>query len=143
MTLTLSTSWSTYVIIWTNLVGPTSQMLHTQSHIISLLVLEKKILKGFPIYGHGRHLGKATRTIWKNIPSCILRSFLMKIECNWLSTFWENYALKYWWESNMSDLGWKVRGQPWMLELSYIHSHCFIMLSSENSLASTVFKINF
>ena len=57
----------------------------------------------------------------------------MKFEFNWPSGFWENYVLICWWDSNMSDFGWKVKGQPWPLKL--IYSHCLIRfnISSENN----------
>ena len=58
--------------------------------------------------------------------------FAMKFEFNWANGLWENYVLIYWWDSNMSDLSWKVKGQPWPFGL--IYSHCLIRLniSSEN-----------
>ena len=65
----------------------------------------------------------------------------MKFEFKWPSGSLENYVLMCWWDSNMSDLGWKVKGQLWALKL--IYSHCFIWfnISSENNdLASTVSK---
>ena len=57
----------------------------------------------------------------------------MKFEFNWPSGLWGNYVLVCWWDSNMSDLGWKVKGQPWPLKL--IYSHCLIRfnISSENN----------
>ena len=39
--------------------------------VIGLLVPEKKIFKGFTIYGHGDHLGHVTRTFWTNFRSLI------------------------------------------------------------------------
>ena len=51
----------------------------------------------------------------------------MKFEFNWPKGFWENYVLIYWWDSNMSDLGWRVKGQVWPFEL--IYSHCLIRLN--------------
>ena len=39
------------------------------------------------LYGHGGHLGHATRTIWTNFRSPILRSIHMKFEFNWPSGF--------------------------------------------------------
>ena len=41
----------------------------------------------------------------------------MEFEFNWPGGFWENYVLICWWNSNMSDFGWKVNGQPWSLKL--------------------------
>ena len=54
----------------------------------------------------------------------------MKFEFNWSRGFWGNYVLMCWWDSNMSDLGWKVKGQPWPLKL--IYSHCLIRLNISN-----------
>ena len=63
----------------------------------------------------------------------IIRSLHIKFEFNWPCGFWENYVLICWWDSNMSYFGWKVKGQPWPLEL--IYSHCLIRLniSSKNN----------
>ena len=36
----------------------------------------------------------------------------MKFEFNWANGLLENYVLVYCWDSNMSDLGGKVKGQP-------------------------------
>ena len=100
-------------IICANWIGPTSAMLH---------------------------LGHVTRAIGINFGKPIIRSLQIKFEFNWPSGFWGNFVLMCWWDSKMSDLGWKVKGQPWPLKL--IYSHCLIRLniSSENNLASTVFK---
>ena len=50
-----------------------------------------------------------------------------------------------WWDSNMSDLGWKVKGQPQPLKL--IYSNCLIRfnISSENNDFdfNSIQKINF
>ena len=49
--------------------------------------------------------------------------------------------LIYWWRSNMSDLKWKVKGQPWPLGL--IYSHCPIRLnksSDYNDFGFNIFK---
>ena len=46
---------------------------------------------------------------------------------------WENYVLIYWWDSNMSDLSWKVKGQPWPFELIYSHCLIWLNISSENN----------
>ena len=64
---------------------------------------------------------------------CTFTYFHMKFEFNWANGLWENYVLIYWWDSNMSDLSWKVKGQHWPFEL--IYSHCLIRLniSSENN----------
>ena len=47
--------------------------------------------------------------------------------------FLRKYVLICWWDSNLSDLGWKVKGQPWPLTL--IYSHCLIRfnISRENN----------
>ena len=50
-------------IIRTNLVGLTSQILHTKLKVIGFLVLDKKISKSFIIYCCGGHLVHVTRTI--------------------------------------------------------------------------------
>ena len=41
----------------------------------------------------------------------------MKFEFNWVNGLLENYVLIYWRDSNMSDLRWKGKGQPWPLIL--------------------------
>ena len=41
---------------------PNAQCWMPSFKIIGLLVLEKKIFKGFTIYGHGSHLGHVTKT---------------------------------------------------------------------------------
>ena len=52
------------VIIYTNFVDIEYLMFHLNGlKIIRLLVLEKKILWDFTIYGHGSHLGHVTKTI--------------------------------------------------------------------------------
>ena len=55
----------------------------------------------------------------------------MKLDFNWQSGFWENYDLKSWLDSNMSDLGWKVKGQPWPLKLIFLETR--FNISSENN----------
>ena len=40
-----------------------------------------------------------------------LKSLHMKDEFNWPCSFWENYVLIHWWDYNISDIGWKVKGQ--------------------------------
>ena len=47
-----------------------------------------------------------------------LRSLHMKFEINSPSGFWENFVLIYWWDSNISYIGWKVEGLLWPLELN-------------------------
>ena len=41
-----------------------------------------------------------------------LKGLQMKFEFNWPSGFWENYVLIYWLDSNISNIGWKVKGKP-------------------------------
>ena len=57
----------------------------------------------------------------------------MKFVFNWTYGLLENYVLIYWWDSSMSALSLKVKGQPWPLEI--IYSHCLIGLKilSENN----------
>ena len=57
----------------------------------------------------------------------------MKFEFNWPISFWGKYVLICWWDSNISDFGWKVKTQPWLLKLTY--SNCLIRfnISSENN----------
>ena len=45
----------------------------------------------------------------------------MKFPFNWQSGFLENYDLICWLDSNINDLGWKVKGQTWPLKLIYRH----------------------
>ena len=52
-------------------------------------VLEKKIFKGFTIYGHGGHLGQPTATILAIFRSPNLRRPHMKFDQNWLRGFRE------------------------------------------------------
>ena len=52
-----------------------------------LLVLEKKIFKGFTIYGHGGHLDHVTLTIYINFFEAP-----HKIGFDWLSGFREEYV---------------------------------------------------
>ena len=57
----------------------------------------------------------------------------MKLEFKWLSGFWGNYVLMCWWNSNMSDLGWEVKGQPRTLKLIYSHCLIWFNISSEKN----------
>ena len=50
----------------------------------------------------------------------------MKFKFSWPSGFWENIVLIYSQDSNMSDLAWNVKVQPWPVELIYTCSHCLI-----------------
>ena len=77
--------------------------------IIGLLVLEKKIFKGFTIYGHGGHLGHVTWTICINFLSPLLRRLHIKFGFDWPCGFrgedvcertkddgpWVSYKLTY------------------------------------------------
>ena len=56
--------------------------------IIGLLVLEKKIFKGFLLF-NGGHLGHVTLTIYINFRSPILRMLHMKFGFDWPSGFRE------------------------------------------------------
>ena len=53
--------------------------------------------------------------------------FLWNLSSIGLMVSEKNYVAIHCWDSNMSDLGWKVKGQPWPLEL--IYSHYFISLN--------------
>ena len=53
--------------------------------IIGLLVLEKKIVKVFIIYGHGGHLGNVTRTIYIYCCSIFRRRSHIKFGFDWPS----------------------------------------------------------
>ena len=69
-------------------------------------------------------------------------SLHMKFRFKLPSGFWETYVLIYWWDSNISDFGWKAKGQPWPLEL--IYSHYLIRFNIQlriMNLASTVLKL--
>ena len=56
--------------------------------IIGLLVLEKKIFKGFfSIYRHGGHLGHVTWTIYVNFLSLLPRRLHIKFGFDWPSGF--------------------------------------------------------
>ena len=58
----------------------------------------------------------------------------MKFDFNWQSGFWENYDLICWLDSNMSDLGWKVKGQTYLETLNLTYQVRIM------TLASTVLK---
>ena len=85
------------IIIWTNLVGPTSPMLHTKSqgHRPSGSG-EEDFQMVFTLHGHGGHLGHVPRIIWTNFRSPILRSLHMKFEFNWSSGFRGENVWKCW-----------------------------------------------
>ena len=58
--------------------------------IIGLLVLEEKIFKVFfTIYGHGRHLGHVTWSIYINFGSPFPKRLNMKFGIDWPSGFRE------------------------------------------------------
>ena len=94
------------IIIWTNLVDPTSPMLHTKSqgHWLSGSG-EEDFYRVFTIYGHGGHLGHVTRTIWTNFLSPTLRSLHMKFEFNWPSGFRGEDVWKCWRTDGQTDDG--------------------------------------
>ena len=85
------------IIIWTNLVGPTTPMLHTKSqgHWPSGSG-EEDFLRVLTIYGRGGHFGHVTKTIWTNFRSPILRSLHMKYEINWPCSFRGEDVWKCW-----------------------------------------------
>ena len=69
---------------------------------IGLLVLESVTL-----YAHCGQLGRVTIKTCFKFTALNFRSRLMKVKFNWPSGFWEYI--------DMSDLGWKVKGQLWNL----------------------------
>ena len=71
------------VIIYTNFVMLESLMLHTNFKILGLLVLEKKILKVFTIYGPGGNLSHVTLSIYTNFCSLFPRRLHMKFGFDW------------------------------------------------------------
>ena len=141
--LVIKRSRSTQIRHLCNLVGLTSSMLHTKSRgHWPFGSREEVFLKGFTLYGHVGHLGDVTTRICYKFK---LRSLHMKLEFNWPSGSWENYVLIYWWDYNISDIGWKVNDQPLILEL--IYSHCLIgfnISSEDNDFGlNSIQKINF
>ena len=96
LTLTLSRSGQPRIIIWTNLVGPTTPMLHTKSQGHLPSGSGEDFLRVFTIYGRGGHLGHVTKTIWTNLRYPILRSLHMKYEFNWPSSFRGEDVWKCW-----------------------------------------------
>ena len=66
----------------------------------------------------------------------------IKFAFNWPRIVWENYVLICWLDSNISDLGWKVKDQPWPLNL-FIDTK--LNISSENNDFGfhSIQKINF
>ena len=67
----------------------------------------------------------------------------MNFEFDWPNEFWENCVLIYWWESNKSDLKWKVNLDLWDLFIAIVPLG-LTYLGIIMTLASTVFqKINF
>ena len=67
LTLSWNRSWSTQDH-YLNKLGSTHppNAAYQVSRSSAFVVPEKKILKVFTIYGHGRHLSHVTRTIWAN-----------------------------------------------------------------------------
>ena len=51
----------TLIIVWTNLVVPEYQMLHTKFQGHQPFGFERDFLNVFTIYGHGGHLGYVTK----------------------------------------------------------------------------------
>ena len=84
------------IIVWTNLVYPTSPMLHTKSQGHWPSGSGEDSSRVFTIYGRGSHLGNVTRTIWTNFRSRVLRSLRMKFEFNWPSGIRGEDAWKCW-----------------------------------------------
>ena len=111
------------IIIWTNLVGPTSPMLHTKSqgHRPSCSG-EEDFERVFTIYGRGGHLGHVTKIFCIHFSYLIIRSLHMKFEFNWANSLWENYVFIYWWDSNMSDFAErsKVNLDLWNLFIAIV-----------------------
>ena len=79
------------------------------------------------------HLCHVTIDICYKFTPFNLRSLYMKFEFEWLTGFCKNNVLIFCWDSNMSDLGWKVKGQPCPLERIYSHSLNRLNISSENN----------
>ena len=75
------------IIIWANLAGPTTPMLHTKSQGYQPFGSGEDFWRVFTIYGHGGHLGHVTKTIWTNFCSPIIRRLHIKYEINWPSSF--------------------------------------------------------
>ena len=63
----------------------------------------------------------------------IIRSLHVKFELNYANGLWEKYVLIYWCDSNMSDLAWKVKGNPWPLKLIYSLSLSRFSISRKNN----------
>ena len=109
------------IVIWTNLVGPTSM---SQSYQPSGSWTED-------FQGVLPHMGVAANLVKKKTFKKLL--FLHPKESPYemwvLLTQWflRKLCFNVLISSNLSDLGWKVKGQPWPLEL--ICSHCRIMLN--------------
>ena len=69
-------------------------MLHTKFFkVIGLLVLEKKIFKGFTIYGHGAHVGHVTQLICINFHSHSPSRFHINFGSKSLNCFSEKQVL--------------------------------------------------
>ena len=78
------------VMIYMNYNGPAPRCYIPSFVVISSLVLDKKIFKGFfSIYSHGGHLGHETWTIYINFRSPFLRMLHMKFGFDWPSGFRE------------------------------------------------------
>ena len=85
------------------------------------------------------HLGHVTINICYKFTPLNLRSRHIRFEFNWPSGFWENYVLIYWWDSNMSEFGWKVNLDLWNLSIAIVSLGLMYQVRIM-TLASTVFK---
>ena len=87
--------------IWTNLEGPTPSMLH---------VLEKKI------FSYHKWAWRSSWSCEQNILHTLWLTYHKESSheiCVKLGQwFLKNYNLIFWWDPNMSNLSWKVKGQP-------------------------------
>ena len=98
------------IIIWTNLVGPTTQMLHTKS----LWFWRRRFLKGFYHIWVWRQSWSCDqdhlKTIWTNFRSHILRSLHMKYEVKWPSSLRGEDVWKCWWTPDAGRTDAEVTG---------------------------------
>ena len=126
------------IIIWTNLVGPITPMLHTkfQGHRPSGSG-EEDFLRVFTIYGRGGHLGHVTKTIWTNFRSPFLSSLRMKYEFNWPSSFRGEDVWKCWqttddrrWTDDGRRSHWYTISSPMSLQLRWAKKRQNLKLSS-------------
>ena len=118
-------------IICANLVGPTSPMLHTKSPAHWFFWFHK-IFKGFYHIWTWWPSWSCDQYNWYIFWLTYHKESSYEIWVQMVYGFWENHVLMCWWDSNMSDLGWKVNGQPWPLKLIYSHCLIWLNISSEN-----------